>query len=113
MMHFLAFFIASSVLVMFLGSRQQRMTDRYGIAAIVIFALLATCSIVMLHGTILFAAAAFAVALLVAVHHIIVGFNSEDTPERCTLFQGKPSSSFHELCIVAAVVAGTVSMLKL
>ena len=113
MMHFLAFFITTAVLVMFLGSRQQRMTDRYGIAAIAIFALLAVASTALLHGTVFFAAAAFALALLVAVHHIITNFSSEDAPERCTLFQGRPSSSFHELCIVAAVVAGIVSMLKL
>ena len=35
MMHFLAFFITTAVLVMFLGSRQQRMSDRYGIATMV------------------------------------------------------------------------------
>jgi predicted tellurium resistance membrane protein TerC len=113
MMHFLAFFITTAVLVMFLGSRQQRMTDRYGIAAMVIFALLAIASTAMLHGTVFFAAAAFAIALLVAVHHVIASFGSDDAPERCTLFQGRPASSFHELCITAAAVAGVVSMLRL
>jgi len=113
MMHFLAFFMTTTILIMFLGSRQQRMTDRYGIAATVLFALLAITSTAMLHGTVFFAAAAFATALLVAAHHVIVSFRSEDAPERCTLFQNKPTGTFHELCITAAVVAGVVSMFKL
>jgi predicted tellurium resistance membrane protein TerC len=111
MMHFIAVFITASVLIMFLGSRQQRTTDRYGIAVSVLFSLLAITSTVMLHGTIFFPATAFATALLVAAHHIIVSFSAEDAPERCTLFQGK--GSYHELWIVGTVVAGTVSVLKL
>jgi predicted tellurium resistance membrane protein TerC len=113
MLHFLAFFITTAVLIVFLGSRQQRMTDRYGIAVAVLVALLAIASAAMLHGTVLFAAAAFALALLVAAHHIIVSFSAEDAPERCTLFQGKSQGAFHELWITAAVVAGVVSMFKI
>jgi hypothetical protein len=86
------------------------MTDRYWIVAIVILALLAIASKAMLHGTVFFAAAAFAIALLVAVHHIIASFGSDDAPDRCTLFQGRPASSFH---ITAAAVVGVVSMLRL
>ena len=113
MLHFLAFFITTAVLIVFLGSRQQRMTDRYGIAVAVLVALLAIASAAMLHGTVFFAAAAFALALLVAAHHIIVSFSAEDAPERCTLFQGKSQGAFHELWITAAVVAGVVSMFRL
>jgi hypothetical protein len=113
MMHFLAFFITTTVLIMFLGSRQQRMTDRYGIAVTILLALLTIAATVMLHGTVFFAAAAFAIALLVAAHHVIVSFNAEDAPERCTLFQGKAQGTFHEVWITATAVAGVVSMLKL
>ena len=113
MLHFLAFFITTAVLIMFLGSRQQRMTDRYGIAVAVLVALLAMASTAMLHGTAFFAAAAFALALLVSAHHIIVSFSAEDAPERCTLFQAKPPGTFHELWITAAVVAGAVSLFRI
>ena len=112
-MHFIALFISAAVLIMFLGSRQQQMTDRYGIAVAVLFALLAVVSIAMLHGTVFFAAAAFAIALLAAAHHVIVSFSAEDAPERCTLFQGKPQGTFHELWITATVVAGAVSVFRL
>jgi predicted tellurium resistance membrane protein TerC len=112
-MHFVALFIAAAVLIMFLGSRQQRMTDRYGIAVAVLFTLLAAASVAMLHGTVFFAAAAFAIALLAAAHHVIVSFSAEDAPERCTLFQGKPQGTFHELWITAAMVAGAVSMFRI
>ena len=113
MMHFVAFFITISVLVMFIGSRQQRAKDKYGIMALVLFTVLAITGTVLLQGTVFFPATAFAMALLVGVHHIIVNFNSEEAPERCSLFQGKQEGSYHEMWIVACVVAGVVSTLRL
>jgi ABC-type branched-subunit amino acid transport system permease subunit len=112
MMHFVAFFITIAILVMFLGSKQQRGYDRYGLAAMALFALLALTGTLLLHGTIFFSAAAFATALLLCVHHIISHFNTNNAEsERCTLFSKEPS--WHETWIVAAIVAGVVSVLKL
>lgn len=107
MMHFVAFFITIAVLVMFLGSKQQKNQDKYGIAAMTLFALLAITGTVLLHGTIFFSATMFATALLLCVHHVISNFSEE----RCPFFQH--NTSWHETWIVAAIVAGMVSMLKL
>lgn len=115
MMHFLAFFITIAVLVMFLGSKQQRNYDRYGVAAIALFALLALTGALLLHGTVFFSAAAFALALLLCVHHVISNFNNgPEFAERCTLFQSTAKEpSWQETWIVASIVAGVVSMLRL
>ena len=111
-MHFIAVFITISILVMFLGSKQQKSLDKYSIASVLLFILLAAVGIALLHGTIFFAAHAFATALLLCVHHMISNFHAEDSLERCSLFKGKTVLQ-HETWIVAAVVAGAVSMLKL
>ena len=113
MMHFIAFFITVSVLVMFLASKQKSVTDKYGIASTVLFVLVSVAGTIMLHGTLMFPAAAFALSLLLCVHHIIASFNVEEIPSHFTLFQGKSDTAYHETWIVAALVAGIVSVFKL
>ena len=117
MMHFVAFFITISILVMFLGSKQKSNYDQYGVAAITLFTLLALTGTLLLHGTIFFSATAFAMALLLCVHHIISHFSNNPESERFTLFQNNNNPpkepSWQETWIVAAIVAGVVSMLRL
>ena len=110
-MHFVAFFITVSVLLMFLASKQQRVTDKYGIASTVLFVLITISGTLLLRGTIMFPATAFALSLLLCVHHIIASFNTEENPGRFELFQGK--GSYHETWIVGTLIAGVVSIFKL
>jgi len=118
MMHFMALFITVAVLVMFLGSKQQRSLDRYSIGAITLLASLAIASVILLRGTIMFPASALSLALLMLIHRSIVNFaqNSDLLPQpaaqQCIPFRAA-DASHHETWIVAAVTAGVVSLLKL
>ena len=122
MMHFVALFTTVSVLIMFLASKQQRPNDRYGLVCTVLFTLLAVIGTLTLHGTVFFSASAFALALLLCVHHIITSFNHNGLPStnaedesahrHHALFR-REGCPYHETWITAALVAGTVSMLRL
>ena len=116
MIHFVALFITVAVLVMFLGSKQQRSLDRYCIASAVLLALLAIASVAYLHGTIHFSASCLALALLLLVHRSIVGFAKQQdlggVSFECMPFRSKDAYS-HETWIIAAVTACAVSVLDL
>ena len=117
MLHFVVFFIAITILVIFLATKQRRPLDRFCLTAVGLLALLAVTSIVFLHGTNLFPASAFALAALVLAHRSIVHFPpdlllSGDTqlaehPSTCTACARETSN--HGTWIVAALVAGLVS----
>ena len=112
MIHFVALFITVSVLVMFLGSKQQKSFDRYCIASTPLLTLLAASAVVYLHGTIFFSASALALALLLLVHRTILGFAKQAdilSVSECLPFR----TLTHETWIVAAVTAGMVSLLRL
>lgn len=117
MMHFMALFITVAVLVMFLGSKQQKSLDRYSVASVVLLSALALASVLMLRGTIMFPAAAIALALLLVVHRAIVSVAQHSdllpqTSHSCTAFRAA-DASHHETWIVAAITAGAVSLLRL
>ena len=112
MIHFLALFLTDSLLVMFLGTKQQKPGDKYAIAAGVLLAILACSTAAVLGGTDMFAPAAFAIALLQIVHHLIVNFNSDAEQDKCAPFRCNPARG-HFTGIAAAVTAGLVSMLRL
>jgi hypothetical protein len=114
MIHFIALFITVSVLVMFLGSRQQKNNDKYSIAAVVLMLILAVLSTILLHGTIFFPASAFALAILLLIHHTIIHIDSDFSDEQCSCapFQCKDASN-HETWVVAALTAGLVSVFRL
>lgn len=107
--HFAAYFLVMSALVMLFGTRQRRPNDRYALAAWTHIALLAGASAFLLRGTVMFAPAAFAIAALQGVHHMIVHYNEED---RCSPFQFEAASG-HVTGIAVAVTAGVVSGLRL
>jgi hypothetical protein len=116
MMHFMALFITAAVLVMFLGSKQQRSLDRYSLASALLLSSLALSSAFLLKGTIFFPASALAFALLLLVHRSIVSFAQhvelpQSAPE-CSPFRPRDACT-HETWIVAAVTAGLVSLLRL
>ena len=122
MLHFLALFTTVSVMIMFLASKQRRPHDRYGLACTALFTLLASTGTAVLQGTLFFPAAAFALALLLCVHHIITSFNyQQDAAEEGAeggqahhhhLFR-REGCPYHETWITAALVAGVVSMFRL
>ena len=113
MIHFLTFFLTGSLLVMFLGAKQQKPGDRCAIAAGLLVAVLALTAAAMLRGTVLFAPAAFAIAVLQIVHHMIANFNDAAAEQdRCAPFRCN-TARCHFTGIAAAATAGLVSMLRL
>lgn len=111
MMQFFPIFITVCVLVIFLGVKQQKPCDRYCIAAATLIAFLAITAVALLHGQVLFPPAAFAIAILITTHMMIVNYNAAEEdpcgPFRCS------RDSPHRTWIIAAAVAGTVSALRL
>jgi hypothetical protein len=118
MLHFVVFFVAITILVIFLATKQRRPLDRFCLTAVGLLALLAVTSIVLLHGTNLFPASAFALAALVLAHRSIVHFPpdlllggdaqlAEHPSSTCTACARETSN--HGTWIVAALVAGLVS----
>ena len=113
MIHFVALFITVAVLVMFLGSKQQKSLDRYCIASTTLLVSLALTSVVYLHGTIFFSASALALALLLLIHRSIIGFAKQGdmlSASECMPFK---DTFTHETWIIAAVTAGMVSLMRL
>ena len=112
MIHFLALFVTVSILVIFLGTKQQKPSDRYCIAAALLIALLGITAVALLHGQVMFPPAAFAIALLIGAHHMVTHYNSQAEEDLCVPFRcGRDSP--HRTWIVAAVVAGTTSALRI
>ena len=115
MIHFVALFVTVAVLVMFLGSKQQKSLDRYCVASTALLVLLALTAVVYLHGTIFFSASALALALLLLIHRAIIGVAKQAdilSAAECMPFRSKDTFN-HETWIIAAVTAGTVSLLRL
>jgi hypothetical protein len=115
MIHFVALFVTVAVLVMFLGSKQQKSFDRYCVASTALLVLLALAAVVYLHGTIFFSASALALALLLLIHRAIIGVAKQAdilSAAECMPFRSKDTFN-HETWIIAAVTAGTVSLLRL
>ena len=112
MIHFVVFFIAITILVIFLATKQRKPLDRFCVTAIVLLCMLALTSIVLLHGTNLFPASAFALAALVLAHRSIVHFppDIDDEPKTTTCMASVAhDASNHSTWIIAALVAGLVS----
>jgi len=112
MINFIALFTTFSILIMFLACKQKKPLDRYGIACGILFLALTVVSTAQLQGTIFFPATAFALALLLGVHHIITNMNGPEGTPALSLFK-QEDCAYHETWIVAAVTAGLVSMFRL
>ena len=116
MLHFVVFFITITILVIFLATKQRKPLDRFCLTAIVLLTFLAATSIVLLHGTNLFPASAFALAALVLAHRSIVHFPPElhsldgegASPGNACMATARETSN-HGTWVVAALVAGLVS----
>jgi len=114
MIHFVVFFIAITIIVIFLATKQRKPLDRFCLAAIFLLCVLAATSVVLLHGTNLFPASAFALAALILAHRSIVHFPPDLGTEGerinahiCTA--AAHDAANHSTWIVAAFVAGAVS----
>jgi hypothetical protein len=116
MMHFAVFFIATTIIVIFLATKQRKPLDRFCLAAVALLCLLAVTSVVLLRGTNLFPASAFALAALLLVHRSIVHFpvdlgeagDARMCNLSCATAQCRDASN-HWTWITAALVAGAVS----
>ena len=86
----------------------------YATLALTAVSVQAFASIMFLRGTVFFPAAAVFLAFTLLCHHAIIHRNSNFEGETCscTPFQCKDVSN-HETWVVAALVAGTVSLLHI
>jgi hypothetical protein len=119
MLHFVVFFVTITIIVIFLATKQRKPLDRYCLTAVALLCVLATTSAVLLQGTNLFPASAFALAALLLVHRSIVHFPDElgegvvgpgvFSCAGCAT-RSKDVSN-HGTWIIAAFVAGAVSAL--
>jgi len=112
MIPFVVFFITITILVIFLATKQRKPLDRFCLTAIFLLCVLAATSVVVLHGTNLFPASAFALAALLLAHRSIVTFPpdldaAESVPSSCAT--AARDASNHSTWVVAALVAGVVS----
>ncbi len=111
MIHFAVLFITVAILVIFLATKQRKPRDRFCLAATFLLCVLAGTSVVLLHGTSLFPASAFALAALILAHrsiaHFPVDLGADD--ERASCMHAARDALNHATWIVAAVVAGVVS----
>ena len=102
MVPFIVFFVATTIMVIFLATKQRKPLDRFCLTAIALLTVLALASIALLRGTNLFPAAAFALAALLLAHRSIVTF-----PPDFDSLDIAPASS---CCASAARDAGMVGM---
>ena len=112
MIHYVVFFIAITILVIFLATKQRKPLDRFCVTAIFLLCLLAATSVILLQGTNLFPAASFALAALLLAHRSIVTFPPDldtTTEYNNTCIGAAQDASNHGTWIVAALVAGLVS----
>jgi hypothetical protein len=114
MLHFVVFFVAVTIIVIFLATKQRKPLDRHCLTAVALLCVLAATSVVLLQGTNLFPASAFALAALLLVHRSIVHFpdelDEEVTPGILLgcVKRGKEVSN-HGTWVIATSVAGAVS----
>ena len=112
MIPFVVFCITIPIMVIFLATKQRKPLDRFCLTAIFLLCVLAATSVVVLHGTNLFPASAFALAALLIAHRSIVTFPpdldaAESVPSTCA--SAARDVSNHSTWVVAALVAGVVS----
>jgi hypothetical protein len=121
MLHFVVFFVTITILTIFLATKQRRPFDRFCQTAVLLLCILAQTSAVLLGGTGLFPAAAFALAALVLAHRSIVHFPPDLTAAEgegaagggCGVCTATARETFnHGTWIVAALVAGLVSAFR-
>ena len=115
MLHFVVFFITITILIIFLATKQRKPLDRFCLTAIALLCLLTITSIVLLHGTNLFPASAFALAALLLAHRSIVHFppdldaaTADHSNNTCTATVRETAN--HGTWIAVALVAGLVSV---
>lgn len=109
-MHVLVFAICISILVIFLGCKQDKFLDAYCVSAVALIILLAAVFVFFVGRTDLFPLAALYIALLLLVHHGVVHQADDFSDETCScaIFQCKDVRN-HETWVVAAATAGVVS----
>jgi hypothetical protein len=109
-MHVLVFAICISILILFLGYKQNKFLDAYCISAVVLIILLAAVFVFFVGRTDMFPLAALYIAFLLLMHHGVVHRVDDFSEEKCgcALFQCKDVSN-HETWVVAAATAGVVS----
>jgi hypothetical protein len=115
MIHFVVFFVSITILIIFLATKQRKARDSFCLSAIFLLCMLAATSIVLLRGTNMFPASAFALAALILAHRSIVHFPPELGSDEDNHW--RPSSAVnaahdalnHSTWVVAAFVAGAVS----
>ena len=117
MIPYVVFFITTTILVIFLATKQRKPLDRFCQTAILLLTILALTSIVLLRGTNLFPASAFALAALLLAHRSIVTFPPDLDAGAAEAGQGLSpclagaarDAGNHSTWVVAALVAGLVS----
>lgn len=109
-MHLLVLAICVSIVVLFLGCKQEQPHDAYSVAAVTLITLLAAVFVCFLGTTDVFPLASFYVAILLVIHHAVIHRSTDFADERCAsaLFQCKDVGN-HETWVVAAVTATVVS----
>jgi len=123
MLHFVVFFITITILIIFLATKQRKPFDRFSFTAMMLLSVLAATSIVFLHGSDLFPASTFALAVLILIHRFIVQYpvdldSGNVRSGMCMELGGGMcmsmalEASTHSTWIVAAFVAGIVSAFK-
>lgn len=123
MLHFVVFFITITILIIFLATKQRKPFDRFSFTAMMLLSVLAATSIVFLHGSDLFPASTFALAVLILIHRFIVQYpvdldSGNVRSGMCMELGGGMcmsmalEASTHSTWIVAAFVAGVVSAFK-
>ena len=127
MLHFVVFFITITILIIFLATKQRKPFDRFSFTAMMLLSVLAATSIVFLHGSDLFPASTFALAVLILIHRFIVQYpvDLDSGNVRSGMCMGMElgvgggmcmsmalEASTHSTWIVAAFVAGVVSAFK-
>lgn len=113
MIPFIVFFVATTILVIFLATKQRKPLDRFCLTAIFLLTILALTSIILLRGTNLFPSSAFALAALLLAHRSIITFPPDldaaaEAAPSCFASAARDAGN-HSTWVVAALVAGLVS----